>query len=193
MRQKSMLRYHLAWIFVACFSVLLTGSRSALLLLIACLAVEAIKMSIKHIAMLSALLVPTIFALFANTVIETVSSIAQRMMARDSRFILWEKVIAQPEFPSIFGSGTKESLKIAGNFLHNDFLSIFFEYGYLGFIAYISIFIWIISNCLKFNIINSSILLLMSTLFSIFVQPIFWIYIFLFWVAGKRKMEASGG
>ena len=51
----------------------------------------------------------------------------------------------------IFGDGYYGVVKIVGGTAHNDFLEIFFDFGLIGFIAYINIYVVLLKNYLRMN------------------------------------------
>lgn len=105
--------------------------------------------------------------------------------------LLLPKIFTRGLSSFIFGDGYYGVVKIVGGTAHNDFLEIFFDFGLIGFIAYINIYVVLLKNYLRMNknkypyrsqyLVSILTFIIMSSLSHVIMIPSYMMFICLYW------------
>jgi hypothetical protein len=169
------------------FVIFLTGSRSAIGLYFGFVLVFLYRANFKTAIGIYITLAMPSFIIFASSFQQLYAYFQVRFSQPDSRFALWYNLVEKLNFESLFGNGVKSAVYLLGNFAHNDWLTAIYELGVFGFGVFALINLWVYVALLKFKISYIVPSLLLTFLFSIFAQPVLWIY----WVMAANHIRSK--
>lgn len=185
-RQIKFGAFGLAALFLG-YVVFLTGSRSAIGLYLGFSLVFLYNMNFKTALGIYVTLAIPSFIIFASSFQQLYTYFQIRFSRPDSRFSLWSDLIEKLNFDSLFGNGAKSVVHLVENFAHNDWLTAIFEFGIFGFGVFAIINLWAYVALFKFRISYIVPSFLLTFFFSIFAQPVLWIY----WVLASGHIKTK--
>ena len=158
------------------YILLLTGSRSAIGLYLGLGLVFLFRTNFKTGAVVTGLLVIPMLVVFYSSLHQLYVFFQHRFSSPDSRLGLWRNLFDTLEMDKWFGHGVKSVVNQVGNFAHNDWLTAFYELGILGIVTFAFINFWVYFSVLRLRLFFIVPSFLMTFLFSIFVQPVIWLF-----------------